>query len=76
MRLQLEEKTAGAIMSAVPKNTFGDLLVPMIPEETQKQISNLIRQSFSLRKESKELLEKAKKEVEEFIEKNTNYNRP
>ena len=69
MRLQLEEKTAGAIMSAVPKTTFGDLLIPIIPEETQKQISELVKQSFNLRKETKELLEKAKREVEEFIEK-------
>ncbi len=69
MRLQLEEKTAGAIMSAVPKTTFGDLLIPIVPESTQKQVSNLIRQSFTLRKESKELLNKAKKEVENFIEK-------
>lgn len=69
IRLQLEEKTAGAIMSAVPKATFGDLLIPIVPEETQKQISEFVKQSFSLRKEAKELLEKAKKEIEEFIEK-------
>jgi restriction endonuclease S subunit len=68
MRLQLEEKTAGAIMSAVPKTTFGDLLIPLIPQETQKQISDLIKQSFELRKESKQLIEQAKKEVEKFIE--------
>ncbi len=74
MRLQLEEKTAGAIMNAVPKYTFGDLLIPVIPEQLQKQISDLVKQSFTLRKESKELLEKAKKEVEGFIEKNKNQN--
>jgi restriction endonuclease S subunit len=70
MRLQLEEKTAGAIMSAVPKTTFGDLLIPIVSEQTQRQISALVRQSFLLRKESKELIEKAKKEVEEYIEEN------
>jgi len=69
MRLQLEEKAAGAIMSAVQKITFGDLLIPIIPEAAQHQISDLIKQSFLLRKESKEILEKAKKEIEEFIEK-------
>ncbi len=68
MRLQLEEKTAGAIMSAVPKTTFGDLLIPILPVEAQKQISDLVKQSFLLRKESKKLIEKAKKEVEQFIE--------
>ncbi|MBU2523116.1 MAG: restriction endonuclease subunit S [Nanoarchaeota archaeon] len=74
MKLQLEEKTAGAIMSAVPKTTFGDLLIPVIPQEKQKPISDLIKQSFSLRKEAKELLEKAKREIEEFIGKNGNQN--
>lgn len=68
MRLQLEERTAGAIMSAIPKTAFEDLLISIIPEEHQKQVSDLVRQSFLLRKESKELIEKAKKEIEEFIE--------
>jgi uncharacterized protein YoxC len=70
----LKKKQQGAIMSAVPKMTFVDLLIPIVAEETQKQISNLVKQSFTLRKEAKELLEKAKKEVEDFIEKNNNYN--
>jgi len=74
IKLQLEEKTASAIMIAVPKKTFGDLLVPAIPQEEHKQISNLVKQSFALRKEAEELLEKAKKEVEGFIEKNNNHN--
>lgn len=69
IRLQLEGKTAGAIMSAVPKTTFGDLLIPFIPEQNQKQISDLVKQSFLLRKESKGFLGKAKREIEEFIEK-------
>lgn len=71
IKLQLEEKAAGAIMSAVPKTTFGDLLITTISEEKQKPISNLIKQSFALRKEAKELLEIAKKEVEVFIENNS-----
>jgi len=69
MKLQLEERTAGAIMSAVPKTTFGELLIPLVPLEKQRHISNLIKESFSLRKEAKGLLEKAKKEVEQYIEK-------
>jgi len=39
----------------------------IICEEKQKEI---IKQSFLLRKESKELIEKAKKEIEEYIEEN------
>lgn len=69
VKLQLEEKTAGAIMSAVPKTIFGDLLIPLVPIERQKPISSLIKESFKLRKEAKGLLNKAKKEIEDFIEK-------
>lgn len=71
IKLQLEQKTAGAIMTAVPKTTFGDLLIPLIPKSNQEQISTLVRESFSLRKESKNLLEKSKKVVERAIENGT-----
>ncbi|MHA1304114.1 MAG: restriction endonuclease subunit S [Candidatus Heimdallarchaeaceae archaeon] len=69
IKLQLEEKTAGAIMSAVPKTTFGDILIPLVPIEKQNTIANLINEFFKLHKEARELLNKAKKEVEDFIEK-------
>ena len=71
IKLQLEQKTAGAIMTAVPKTTFGDLLIPLIPKSNQEQISTLVRESFSLRKESKNLLEESKKIVETAIENGT-----
>ena len=71
IKLQLEQKTAGAIMTAVPKTTFGDLLIPLIPKSNQEQISTLVRESFSLRKESKNLLEESKKVVERAIENGT-----
>lgn len=56
-------------MSAVPKTTPGELLIPIVSEENQKRFPLFIKQSFELCKESKEILEKAKREVEEFIEK-------
>lgn len=68
IKLQLEEKISGAIMSAVPKTTFGDLLVPLVNKEKQKSVAGLIDQTFRLRKEAKALLEKAKREIEKFIE--------
>ena len=73
IKLQLEQKTAGAIMAAVPKTTFGDLLIPLLPKSKQEEISKLVRESFKLRKESKKLLERAKKEVEKMIENSTNH---
>jgi len=71
---QLGRPVVGAMYPTLKKDYIEKIIVPIIPEETQKQISNLIKQSFALRKESKELLEKAKKEVEGFIEKNKNQN--
>jgi len=75
-RSQAERNSIGAVIKHYNYSKIKDLLVPLVSEESQKQISDLVKQSFSLRKESKELLEKAKKEVEGFIEKNTNYNCP
>ncbi len=68
IKLQLERKTAGAIMTAVPKTTFGNLLIPIIPKQKQENIAKLINQSFTLRKEAKQLLEEAKEKVESMIE--------
>lgn len=74
-RSQAERHSIGAVIKHYTYSKIKDLLVPIISEEKRTQISNLVKQSFSLRKEAKELLEKAKKEVEEFIEKNNNHNR-
>ncbi len=65
---QLEQQTTGAIMSAVPKSIFGDLLIPKIPKEQQKKITTLIREYFKLRKKARYLIKQAIKEVEEAIE--------
>jgi len=67
---QLGRSVVGAMYPTLKKEYIEEIIIPSISEETQRQISNLVRQSFLLRKESKELLEKAKKEVEEYIEEN------
>ncbi|MCM8777718.1 MAG: restriction endonuclease subunit S, partial [Candidatus Omnitrophica bacterium] len=68
-RSQAERYSIGAVIKHYTYSKIKDLLIPIIPEATQNQISNLVKQSFLLRRESKELIEQAKKEVEEFIEK-------
>lgn len=45
-----------------------NLPIPILPQETQKQIAELIQTSFALRQESKQLLESAKLAVEAEIE--------
>jgi type I restriction enzyme S subunit len=49
-----------------------NLKIPLLPSPIQNKISSKIQESFKLRKESKELLEKAKQMVEDEIEKEAN----
>jgi len=48
---------------------FSFFKIPLLSSPIQNKISEKIQESFKLRKESKELLEKAKKMVEDEIEK-------
>jgi type I restriction enzyme S subunit len=66
---QLGRPVVGAMYPTLKKEYIEEIIIPSVPEEKQKPISNLIKHFFTLRKESKEFLEKAKKEIEEFIEK-------
>jgi len=65
---QLEQQTTGAIMSAVPKTVFGDLLIHKVPKDKQREIADLVRKYFKLRKEARQLIQLAIKETEEMIE--------
>ena len=47
-----------------------NLPIPILPEQIQKKIASLIQQSFECKAQSKQLLEDAKRMVEEEIEKN------
>ena len=68
---QLEQRCAGTILTAVPKDSIKDILVPILPKATQEKIAGLVRESHTARKKAKELLEEAKRTVEEFIEQKT-----
>ena len=68
-KMQLEKQCAGTILTAVPKNAINNIIVPILPIETQKKISELVIAAHEARKKSKELLEEAKRKVEEMIEK-------
>ena len=65
---QLERLTTGAIMSAVPKTVFGSLLIPDVPKDEQQEIANLVKEYFKLRKEARQIVQRAIREVEEAIE--------
>ena len=71
LQMQLEKQCAGTILTAVPKYSIEkNILIPTLPKPTQQKIADLVIQSHQARKMAKNLLEKAKREIERFVEKN------
>jgi restriction endonuclease S subunit len=68
LQMQLEKQVAGTILAAIPNEALKNLIAPDLPKEIQQKIADLVRQSHEARKKSKELLEEAKRKVEEMIE--------
>jgi restriction endonuclease S subunit len=68
MQQILKQNCSGTILTAINKNEFQNIPVPLIDITTQQQIAELIQQSFVLRKESENLLQEAKEMVEREIE--------
>jgi restriction endonuclease S subunit len=68
LQLQLKKRCSGTILTAVPKESLIDIIIPLLPFPTQQEIASLVKQSHEARKEAKELLEVAKKAVEIAIE--------
>ena len=64
----LKQNCSGTILTAINKNEFSQIPIPLINKKTQAKIADLIQESFSLRRESDKLLEKAKEMVEKEIE--------
>lgn len=65
----LQRGSKGTILTAISKIELESIKIPLIKPSIQKQIAEKIQESHRLRKESKELLEEAKRKVEEEIEK-------
>jgi len=65
---QLERYTTGAVMPAVPRKVFENILVPTVPKDAQAEIAELVREYFKLRRESRMLIQEAIRKVEEAIE--------
>ncbi|MDR3559124.1 MAG: hypothetical protein P4L58_01840, partial [Candidatus Pacebacteria bacterium] len=59
----------GSVIAHWKPQQIKNVLIPILPKEIQKKITELVIQSYEARKKSKELLEEAKRKVEEFIEK-------
>ena len=67
-KLQVEKFSGGAIISHLKPSEFEKIKIPLISQPVQQKISKLIAESHSLRKDSKDLLEKAKIKIEKKIE--------
>ena len=68
--MQIERDVGGSVIAHWKPEQIKKLKVPISSKSTQQKIADLVQQSHQARKKAKELLEKAKREVEEFIEKN------
>ena len=68
LQLQLKKKCSGTILTAVPKESLRDIIIPLLPLSIQQEIASLVQQSLEARRKAKELLEIAKRAVEIAIE--------
>lgn len=68
VKMQAERDAGGSIINHWKKSEIEDVIIPIIEKEKQEEISKLLRDSESLRSESKLMLEKAVKSVEIAIE--------
>ena len=67
-QMQLKKGCTGTILTAISKDEFRNIVLPLVAEETQADIRIMVRESFDLRQQSKRLLECAKRAVEIAIE--------
>ncbi|MCT3690976.1 restriction endonuclease subunit S [Elizabethkingia anophelis] len=70
MQSILKQNCSGTILTAINKNEFLNIPIPYIENKIQKQIAQLLKESFALKTESEKLLETANRAVEIAIEEN------
>ncbi|GAG71378.1 unnamed protein product, partial [marine sediment metagenome] len=68
-QMQMKRDSGGSIINHWKIDQIKNLEIPLLTHDTQKKIENLCCESFSKRKQAKQLLEEAKHKVEEMIEK-------
>lgn len=69
-RMQTEKSSTGSAQVELYPDDLASFIIPILPEQIQTKIASLIQQSFECKAQSKQLLEDAKRMVEEEIEKN------
>lgn len=69
-RMQTEKYSAGSAQAELYPKDLDEFLIPIIDYPTQEKIAALVEESFTLKKQSEQLLETAKRAVEIAIEQN------
>ena len=64
----MKQRCSGTILTAISKDELLSMPLPMIDGDIQKEIAVKVQEAFTLRKQSKQLLEYAKQAVEMAIE--------
>jgi len=67
-KLQIERDGGGSVIKHWRPDQIKKLLVPLLRDETQQEIASLIQQSHNARRRARDLLEEAKRKVEEVLE--------
>ena len=68
-QMQAERDAGGSVIAHWKPEQIKNVVIPILLKEAQQKIADLIRQSHDARKKAKELLNEAKRKVEEMIEK-------
>lgn len=68
VQLQAERDSNGAIIQHWKPSDIENVIIPILDIDTQKEIAVKVQESFTLRKQSRQLLEYAKQAVEMAIE--------
>lgn len=68
VKMQAERDAGGSIIQHWKPSEIENVIIPWLPMDKQKEIADKIQESFSLRKQSNALLERAKTAVEMAIE--------
>ena len=67
-KMQLERIGTGGVQTNISATDIKEILLPAFDKQTQEKIASLVSESFTLKKQSEQLLETAKRAVEIAIE--------
>jgi restriction endonuclease S subunit len=67
-QMQAQRDAGGSIIKHWKPDQIKKVIIPILSKEKQQKITKLIRDSFDARRKAKQLLEEAKKKVEDLIE--------